>query len=158
MFFLKLFTWPKMLFFQATLYHSGDSSRSYPYPTRIWWSTSSTSSYMPTYLHDLMIWLARVRFICHNVFLTSSPSSMSAIVDIQGMRPNLGWSNTTNWPEGTVSKINLQGKSLWVERAYLSKYLNKPFGRKLWLVLCAKLAWYAADDWKQNLNEAILEH
>ena len=44
--FLKLFTCPKMLFFQATLYHSGDSSRSYPYPTRIWWSTSLTSSYI----------------------------------------------------------------------------------------------------------------
>ena len=53
---------------------------------------------------------------------TSSPLAMSEIVEMHGMRPYLGWSNTRNWE----------------------------LGRKLWLVLCARVAQYSEEFWEND--------
>ena len=49
---------------------------------------------------------------------------MSAIATMHGMRPNLGWSNSTSWV----------------------------LRRKLWLILWASVAQYAAEDWNQMIS------
>ena len=105
-----------------------------------------------------MIWLVLVRLICNKVCFLPLPLLRCRQLLIYKVWDQI-WGGRTQqiglkvqWAKWTFKKW----KSLWVESAYLSKYLNKPFGRKLWLVLCAKLAWYAADDWKQNIKRQSL--